>query len=247
MWLAAVLGLIGRGLGWFDLGFRYWLYMEKGKFGAVGGGMLPLWGQFSGFSYGWSGSGVKGESSNSAPPAAMPRSDQVCQLFLFGSRQVNPDLSRMLDFPTRNVHRRVQSENLGMPPNKVGFSSNLSDASNGLGLSEENENEEDIISVYLDMEKLSSTFGWPGLEGGEESRVATPQAPSPKENMSASPNEEKPMLRHKQSLSFDGFTMVKPEPLILDGERTPELVTKRAMSAAKLAELALLDPKRAKR
>lgn len=25
MGLVAVLGLIGRGLGWFELGFRYWL------------------------------------------------------------------------------------------------------------------------------------------------------------------------------------------------------------------------------
>jgi hypothetical protein len=46
---------------------------------------------------------------------------------------------------------------------------------------------------------------------------------------------------------MDGSTTIKPEMLVSGSEDISAADSKKAMSAAKLAELALIDPKRAKR
>ncbi|RWR83879.1 Basic-leucine zipper domain-containing protein [Cinnamomum micranthum f. kanehirae] len=100
--------------------------------------------------------------------------------------------------------------------------------------------------MYMDMDKLNSSLGFYGLEGGGESVQATPQAPYPNENMMVSPSE-KPLVKHQQSLSFDGLTSTKPELLISSPEWTLSAESRKALSAAKLAEIALVNPKLAKR
>jgi hypothetical protein len=46
---------------------------------------------------------------------------------------------------------------------------------------------------------------------------------------------------------MDGSTTIKPEMLVSGSDDMSAADSKKAMSAAKLAELALIDPKRAKR
>jgi hypothetical protein len=57
---------------------------------------------------------------------------------------------------------------------------------------------------------------------------------------------DKPRARHQHSQSMDGFPSIKPE-LLLSTAKASLAETKKAMSAAKLADLSLIDPKRAKR
>ncbi|KAJ6420542.1 hypothetical protein OIU84_027975, partial [Salix udensis] len=58
---------------------------------------------------------------------------------------------------------------------------------------------------------------------------------------------ERPRVRHQHSQSMDGSTTIKPEMLMSGSEEASPADSKKAVSAAKLAELALIDPKRAKR
>ncbi|KAJ8639384.1 hypothetical protein MRB53_016078 [Persea americana] len=131
---------------------------------------------------------------------------------------------------------------------RVGSSPNAVGAFDGPELAEDNvhENGEDLIAMYMDMGKLNSSLGFYGLEEGGQSTQATPQAPYSNENMMVSPSE-KPIVKHQQSLSFDGLTLTKPELLISSPERTLSPESRKALSAAKLAEIALVIPKRAKR
>lgn len=133
------------------------------------------------------------------------------------------DLSAMLDFPPRNRgHRRAHSEILGLPDD-ISFDSDLGIVGGpGEGPSLSDEADDDLLSMYMDMEQ----FGEP----------------------SPSPANERPRVRHQHSQSMDGSTSVKAELLSGAGSEGPSVVdAKKAMSAAKLSELALIDPKRAKR
>ncbi|XXG62159.1 hypothetical protein AAC387_Pa05g0580 [Persea americana] len=228
--------------------------MEKETSTGLGGdGMLPPSAHFSGFSSEGTTFGVRGETSRSTAPSpisAMSELGQFGQAFSFGSEQFSHDLGQMMDVPQMNIgHRRAQSDPLGLP-NKFRFVSgpNTVGASNGSTSSEENmsENDEDLISMYMDMDKLNSSFGLYGFEGGEESAEVTPQISSSNENVWESPSE-KPIVRHPESLSLDGSTSVQPKLLISGAECTSPQESRKARSAAKLLEIAHVDPKRAKR
>lgn len=215
--------------------------------------MLSPSARFSGFSSEGSSFGGRGETSRSIAPApmlAMLELGRFRREFSFGPGQFSHDLSKMMDVPHMNSgHRRAQSD-LPCLPNKfrVGSSPNAVGAFDGPELAEDNvhENGEDLIAMYMDMDKLNSSLGFYGLEGGGQSTQATPQAPYSNENMMVSPSE-KPIVKHQQSLSFDGLTLTKPELLISSPERTLSPESRKALSAAKLAEIALVNPKRAKR
>lgn len=229
--------------------------MEKERSTGLGHGrMLSPSARFPGFSSVVISFGGRGETSRSVAPApmlAMPELGRFRQEFSFGSRQFSQDLSKMMDVPHMNGgHRRAQSD-LPCLPNKVRFGSspNAVGAFDGPELFEENVNEngEDLIAMYMDMDKLNPSLGFYGLEGVGESAQATPQAPPySNENMMVSPSQ-KPIVKHQQSLSFDGLTSTKPELLISSPKWTLSPESRKALSAAKLAEIALVNPKRAKR
>ncbi|VAI34641.1 unnamed protein product [Triticum turgidum subsp. durum] len=106
------------------------------------------------------------------------------------------DISRMPDFPTRNPgHRRAHSEILSLPDDL-----DLCAPGGGDGPSLSDENDEELFSMFLDVDKLNSSCG-------------------PSSDLVGAPG--------------------------MEGMSTVE--AKKAVSAAKLAELALVDPKRAKR
>ncbi|XP_073003982.1 transcription factor RF2a-like [Typha latifolia] len=168
------------------------------------------------------------------------------------------DVSRMPDFPTKNPgHRRAHSEILCLPED-LNFDTDLGvvDCHDGPLLSDENENDEELFSMFMDVEKLNSSCATSlGLMEGESSGMVeaspTPATASAAgslqiENLGAISNE-RPRARHQHSQSMDGSTSIKPELLGSSGEGTSLVETKKAISAAKLADLALVDPKRAKR
>ena len=165
----------------------------------------------------------------------------------------------MPDNPPRNRgHRRAHSEILTLPDD-ISFDNDLGMVGGGAdGPSFSDDTEEDLLSMYLEMDKFNSLSATSGFEIGETSTAgaaaaaALASAPasgapaSSVDNIVAGTNE-RPRVRHQHSQSMDGSTTIKPEMLVSGSEDISADDSKKAISAAKLAELALIDPKRAKR
>lgn len=188
-----------------------------------GSGLPPSSSRYSSFAASPSSSGVtlKSETSASSPGP---------------STDTSPfnDISRMSDFPPRNLgHRRAHSEILSLPDD-ISFDNDLGvvGSIDGPSMSDETE---DLLSMYMDMEKFGST----GLQFGESSSDGVKSDPHQ--------SDERPRIRHQHSQSMDGTTSTKPELLTAGADGYSSAEAKKAMSAAKLADLALIDPKRAKR
>ncbi|XAR54536.1 hypothetical protein NMG60_11029710 [Bertholletia excelsa] len=174
---------------------------------------------------------------------------------LADSSPFSHDISRMPDNPPKNLrHRRAHSEIIALPDD-ISFDSDLGIVGGLDGPSLSDDTEEDFLSMYLDMDKFSSSSATSASQAGELSSAdASVSGPVP---VSASPNllsenvasapVEKARVRHQHSQSMDGTTTIKPEMLISGTEESTAADSKKAISAAKLAELALVDPKRAKR
>uniref|UniRef100_A0A803KTI7 BZIP domain-containing protein n=1 Tax=Chenopodium quinoa TaxID=63459 RepID=A0A803KTI7_CHEQI len=189
--------------------------MEKDQLGGAG---LPPMGRFSAFS-----------------PSSTTSQTQTTSF--------SNDLSRMPDNPPKNMgHRRAHSEILTLPDD-ISFDSDLGVVGGGPdGPSLSDETEEDLFSMYIDMDKVNSaTSANSGFQIGEASSGAGA------EKAVSGGGNERPRARHQHSQSMDGTTSIKPEMLVPGGDEGSHADAKKAMSAAKLAELALIDPKRAKR
>ncbi|CAL5082344.1 unnamed protein product [Urochloa decumbens] len=148
------------------------------------------------------------------------------------------DISRMSDFPTRNAgHRRAHSEILSLPDDL-----DLSAPGGGDGPSLSDENDEELFSMFLDVDKLNSSCGASSEAEAESSSAAGGGGEGAELGHAPRP-------RHQHSQSMDESMSIKAEQLVgapgMEGMSSAE--AKKAVSAAKLAELALVDPKRAKR
>jgi len=148
------------------------------------------------------------------------------------------DISRMPDFPTRNAgHRRAHSEILSLPDDL-----DLSAPGGGDGPSLSDENDEELFSMFLDVDKLNASCGASSEAEAESSSAAGGGGEGAELGHAPRP-------RHQHSQSMDGSMSIKAEQLAaaqgIEGMSSAE--AKKAVSAAKLAELALVDPKRAKR
>ncbi|CAI0397055.1 unnamed protein product [Linum tenue] len=161
----------------------------------------------------------------------------------------------MPDNPPKNLgHRRAHSEILTLPDD-ISFDSDLGVVGAGAdGPSFSDETEEDILSVYLDMEKLNYSSATSGFQAGESSNpgaagsaLANFHGGSAAMSVDGGAPSERPRIRHQHSQSMDGSTSIKAEMLMSGSEDASAADAKKAMSQAKLAELALIDPKRAKR
>ncbi|KAJ0969326.1 hypothetical protein J5N97_022203 [Dioscorea zingiberensis] len=194
--------------------------MEKPPAGAGAGGLPPLTSRFP------AAFGVKPEPSLSSCLEAAQDA---------GGRMFSQDLSLMPDLPPRNRgHRRAQSEILSLPDD-ISFDSDLGVVgADGPSLSDETD--EDVFSLFMDVEKLAASCA--------ESSVKPP-AGLQMENAALGLNE-RPRVRHQHSQSMDGSS-IKPEMLGPGNEALTLAETKKAMSAQQLADLARIDPKRAKR
>ncbi|CAN6448759.1 unnamed protein product [Victoria cruziana] len=177
------------------------------------------------------------------PPLSPSRPDIPMSDSSPASSHFSQDISRMPDYPQRKPgHRRAHSEIVRLPDD-ISFDHELGFVGGDCpALSDETE--EDLFSMYMDMEKFTSsspvTCG-SGPPAGESSSAS----PSHNEQDSGGSTSERPRIRHQHSQSMDGSTSIKPEMLV--SSETTLAETKKAMSAAKLADLALIDPKRAKR
>ncbi|GAB2265648.1 Probable transcription factor PosF21 [Dionaea muscipula] len=213
--------------------------MDKDKHSGGGGVGLPPSGRFSGFPPTGNLFGVKPEP----PPSASGGGFGGHGLLSPDISRFSHDLSRMPDNPPRNVgHRRAHSEILTLPDD-ISFDSDLGVVGGADGPSLSDETEEDLLSIYLDMDKVNSCSATSAFQVVEPSSVGTavPQSTPPtKEN-------ERVRVRHQHSQSMDGSMTIQPEMLVSGAEENISADAKKAMSAAKLAELAMIDPKRAKR
>ncbi|XP_066353668.1 transcription factor RF2a-like [Miscanthus floridulus] len=150
------------------------------------------------------------------------------------------DISSMPDSPLRKPgHRRALSEIIGLPDDLDLGAPGAGDAP---ALSDENE--EELFSMFLDVDKLNSRCGASESEsscamaGGRGEATETSAAPGAGHGQ-----------RHHHRHSMDASSSINAEHLFgttaMEGVSPAEV--KKAMSAAKLAELALIDPKKAKR
>ncbi|XP_030536559.1 probable transcription factor PosF21 [Rhodamnia argentea] len=187
------------------------------------------------------------------------------------SNQFGPDISQMLDNPFRNLrHRRAHSEILTRPDNGINFDGDLGVLRGSYKPFFSDENvEPDLSGIYLDMDRLNSSSAMPPLfQVGETSSAATVLLPPPLPPHSAvavplatatgptlglassyaeTSVGERTQMRHHYSQSMDGSMTINPEVLAPSSQGPSGMERKKALSAAKLAELALVDPRRAKR
>ncbi|KAL8483037.1 hypothetical protein ACS0TY_025918 [Phlomoides rotata] len=218
-------------------------------------GNLPPPGRYSVFSPPGSSYNAKTDQSGSSslPPLGPGISSEQGH---FGSSQFSHDISRMPDNPPKHMgHRRAHSEILTLPDD-ISFDSDLGVVGGFDGPSFSDDTEDDLLSMYLDMDKFNSTSATSAFQVGESSN-ALPEpgfssvpsltlANQPADNASLALTG-KPRIRHQHSQSMDGSTTIKSEMLMSGSEDPSTADAKKAISAAKLAELALIDPKRAKR
>ncbi|XP_076895576.1 putative transcription factor PosF21 [Bidens hawaiensis] len=142
------------------------------------------------------------------------------------------DISKMPDNPPKySGHRRAHSEIVTLPDD-ISFNSDLGIVGDLMG---PEETEEDLFSMFLDMDGKS---GCDVEESGCLEVESNATQPLDDHDHGSS---DRSKVKHQHSLSMDCSTTFGPEdiPLLID--------TKKSLSNAKLAELALVDPKRAKR
>ncbi|XP_075523742.1 putative transcription factor PosF21, partial [Primulina tabacum] len=221
----------------------------------------PSW-RYSAFSPSGSLYNVRTEvsgSSNLPPfgPYNSPETGPFRHGSLPDSSPFSYDISRMPDNPPKKLgHRRAHSEILTLPDD-ISFDNDLGVVGGFDGPSFSDDTEEDLLSMYLDMDKFNSPSVTSEFQVGEASasivteshvRLARASASgSLSADILASGLNDEPRVRHQHSQSMDGSPTVKSEMLISGLEDLTLTESKKAMSAANLAELALIDPKRAKR
>lgn len=167
------------------------------------------------------------------------------------TQEFSHDVSRMPDCPPRSRgHRRAHSEILGLPDD-ISFDSDLGFVGGGAadGPSLSDEADDDLFSMYINMEKFSSSSATSGLQIGAAAAAAAAcgGSVSGEGAPATGSGNERPRVRHQHSQSMDGSTLVKPELLAGGSEGMSVAEAKKEVLAAKLADLALIDPKRAKR
>ncbi|XP_047319160.1 probable transcription factor PosF21 [Impatiens glandulifera] len=246
--------------------------MDKDKPSNHGGSLLPPSGRYSLHSSHGTGYSVKSELSPS-PSSALPplsRNGVSDSGFNHGKsldvKRFSHDISQMPDNPPKKLgHRRAHSEILTLPDD-LSFDYDLGIVGGFEGPSMSDETDEDMLSMYLELDKFNSSSATSsGIQAGESSSamVDWPSLPTPTSSAmvdwpslsipissataTATAFNERPRIRHQHSQSMDGLSTINPEMLMSNTEESSAADAKKAMSATKLAELALVDPKRAKR
>ncbi|XP_071687762.1 probable transcription factor PosF21 [Rutidosis leptorrhynchoides] len=133
------------------------------------------------------------------------------------------DISRMPDTPPKYTgHRRAHSEIFTLPDDiSFDYESDLGIVGDG-----PEETEEDLFSMYVDMENLKSSSAKPGPQVEDSSKTSATSLPEHH-------------VKHQHTMSMGENTFKQEDASLTD--------YKKSLSATKLAELAIVDPKRAKR
>ncbi|KAL0548523.1 hypothetical protein IC582_012976 [Cucumis melo] len=235
--------------------------MEKDKPQSFSGGFPPPSSRYSGLSPTGSIFNGKSEATSSSmllppmPSGGLSDSGQFGHGMPTDSNRFSHDISRMPDNPPRNIgHRRAHSEILTLPDD-ICFDNDLGVIGSADGPSFSDDTEEDLLSMYLDMDKFNSSTATSTIQVGESSSAVGEARSTSTSTIGAATSKddaavglkERPRVRHQHSQSMDGLSTIKPEMLVSGSEEASAADSKKAMSATKLAELALIDPKRAKR
>ncbi|CAN8295372.1 unnamed protein product [Cochlearia groenlandica] len=209
-----------------------------------GGLPPPSSSRYSSFSPNLNGSAMKSESSfhHLAPRGSSSSSSSDSNRFSY-------DIRLMSDNPHKNLgHRRAHSEILTLPDD-LSFDCDLGVVGSAVDdvPSFSDDTDEDLLYMYLDMNKFNSSSAT-----SSSSQIGEPAWRNEvglNSNVQGMPSSssERPRIRHQHSQSMDGSTTIKPEMLMSGNEDLSGVDSKKAISAAKLSELALIDPKRAKR
>ncbi|KAL6896614.1 hypothetical protein ACP4OV_007186 [Aristida adscensionis] len=139
-----------------------------------------------------------------------------------GAPQPQPQAGAALPPPRAGHHRRARSEVAFRLPDELG--------GGGGGGFDEIGSEDDLFSTFMDMDKIA------GADRDRAAETSSPPRPA----------------KHRHSASFDGFGMGGAggpgrQQDGAGGVFGEVLEAKKAMSSEQLAELAAIDPKRAKR
>ena len=94
-------------------------------------------------------------------------------------------------------------------------------------------------------EDLYPMWASPNFQVGESQFSKSYATPPPENHVCSSGDRSR--VKHHYSVSMDGCSTIKTEMLSSCQEDSSSIDGKQSMSAAKLAELAVVDPKRAKR
>ncbi|RLM60401.1 transcription factor RF2a-like [Panicum miliaceum] len=187
------------------------------------------------------GGGDAGEGGGGGCAGNVPAMQSSCDAVAASpAPRTECDISRMPDSPMRKPgHRRALSDIIGLPEDLY-----LGAPGAGDGPALSDENEEELFSMFLDVEKLNSRCG----PSESESSCAMAGGGGEATQTSAAPGAGlRPKHQHRHSM--DASSSIDTENLFgtsaMEGVSPAE--AKKAMSAAKLAELALIDPKKAKR
>ncbi|XP_075504869.1 putative transcription factor PosF21 [Primulina tabacum] len=218
--------------------------------------LLPPSGRYSAFSPSASLYNVKSEVPGSSKLPPFGPDGHFGHGSLPDSSRFSHDISRMLDNPPKKLgHRRAHSEILTLPDD-ISFDSDLGVVGGFDGPSCSDDTEEDLLSIYLGMDNFNSPSVTSEYQVGEASasivteshvRLALASLGSMSADIMDTGLNDKPRIRHQHSQSMDGSATIKSEMLMSGLEDLTSAESKKALSAAKLAELALIDPKRAKR
>ncbi|CAN8315531.1 unnamed protein product [Cochlearia groenlandica] len=168
------------------------------------------------------------------------------------ANRLSHDMSRMLDNPPRKIgHRRAHSEIITLPDDlsfdcDLGLIGATTNNNNGDGACYSDGTEEDLLSMYLDMDKFDSSATSAQVCGESSGTAWRNESMMVHTGLASNSVVERPRVRHQHSQSMDG-SMNIGEMLMSGNEDEATVDAKKSMSASKLAELALIDPKRAKR
>ncbi|CAH8282480.1 unnamed protein product [Eruca vesicaria subsp. sativa] len=169
------------------------------------------------------------------------------------ANRLSHDMSRMLEHPPKKIgHRRAHSEILTLPDDfsfdfDLGLVGSVTTNADGPSFSDDTDGDL-MMSMYLDMDKINSSatssvqVGEPSVTDWKNEMHITGSTSNPLNSSFG----ERPRVRHRHSHSMDGSLNIS-EMLMSGNEEDSVVDGKKSMSAAKLAELALIDPKRAKR
>eukprot|EP00246_Nothoceros_aenigmaticus_P002138 TRINITY_DN12935_c0_g1_i1.p1 TRINITY_DN12935_c0_g1~~TRINITY_DN12935_c0_g1_i1.p1 ORF type:complete len:478 (-),score=67.78 TRINITY_DN12935_c0_g1_i1:713-2146(-) len=178
------------------------------------------------------------------------------------------DVNQMPDTPPRRRgHRRAQSEIAFRLPDDVAFERDLGMHSSEMPTLSDDAGE-DLFSMYIDMEKINSFAGASAPAPGQKGEGgSTPAPPHHSRSLSVDgvlsnfnsgrvgvgggsgstshiPSEQLRRATHRHSASMDGSSSFKSDFLSGDLDSAE---AKKALATNKLADIALIDPKRAKR
>lgn len=146
------------------------------------------------------------------------------------------EINQMPDFPpVYSGHRRAHSENLGCQYG-FRFDGELRVVGSGADEPSSDDTDEDVFAMFIDTEKLEAD-----LTMDAEASAIKPA------DVAVAASERPARIRHRRSLSEEGSSAMRAEMVVGRNRGTSRVEGRRAISSEQLEELALVDPKRAKR